>query len=209
MARTVGLDMGAIVAAALEIADTEGVAKLTMRRLSAALEVSPMSIYHHVGGKEQLLDLVVDQSLNALPAVDLHDDPARQVRLVFLAMHQLLVRHPSLAHAIAVRPLEGPVAMRTADGVLGALHRTGFGEDAAVATFVSMFSFTLGASLYRITRRTAGTGRSFPQAAEHDTPAVYRVRHSLAETVADDEQFLADLDKLLASTSRADPRATE
>jgi hypothetical protein len=114
-------------------------------------------------------------------------------------MHQLLVEHPALAHAIAVRPLEGPVAMRTAEGVLGALHRAGFDDDRAVRTFVTMFRFTLGASLYRITRQTAGTGRSFPQASESETPAVYRVRQSLTETVSSDEQFLADLEKLLHS----------
>lgn len=202
VARNVGLDMSAIVSAALGIADTEGVEKLTMRRLSAALDVTPMSIYHHIGGgKEQLLDLVVDQSLSALPVIDADADADEQIRRVFLGMHRLLVEHPSLAHAIAVRPLEGPVAMRTADGVLAALHRAGFDEHAAVTTFVSLFSFTLGASLYRITRRTAGNGRSFPQASEQETPAVYRVRHSLTETSSDD-QFLSDLAGLLASRPR-------
>jgi len=34
-----------------------------MRRLSAELGVTPMATYHHASGREELLDLVIDQSL--------------------------------------------------------------------------------------------------------------------------------------------------
>ncbi|GLW06541.1 hypothetical protein Misp01_16710 [Microtetraspora sp. NBRC 13810] len=46
-----------IIDAALEIADAQGLRRLTMRRLGDALQVEAMAIYHHVpGGKEALLD---------------------------------------------------------------------------------------------------------------------------------------------------------
>ncbi|MBB5134360.1 AcrR family transcriptional regulator [Thermocatellispora tengchongensis] len=46
-----------IIDAALEIADSQGLRRLTMRRLGDALQVEAMAIYHHLpGGKEALLD---------------------------------------------------------------------------------------------------------------------------------------------------------
>ena len=65
-----GLDVPTVVRTSLAIADAEGLDGLTMRRLASELDVTPMAIYHHVKNKEQLLDLVVDESLKELPAVD-------------------------------------------------------------------------------------------------------------------------------------------
>jgi AcrR family transcriptional regulator len=50
-----------IVRAALEIADADGTAAVTMRRVAAALGSStPMSLYRYVGGKDGILDLMLD-----------------------------------------------------------------------------------------------------------------------------------------------------
>ena len=49
-----------LLAAAVEIADAEGVGAVTMRRVSAAVGVEAMSLYHYVPGKEGLLDGLAD-----------------------------------------------------------------------------------------------------------------------------------------------------
>ncbi|NCD21284.1 MAG: TetR family transcriptional regulator, partial [Actinobacteria bacterium] len=49
-----------VLAGALRLADEIGAEALTIRRLAAALGVKPMTIYHHVPGKEQILDGIVD-----------------------------------------------------------------------------------------------------------------------------------------------------
>lgn len=199
MARAAGLDVDAIVDAALGIADADGLEGLTMRRLSGALRVSPMAIYHHVDGKETLLGLVIDQSLRALPDIDpdAAGDPGRQLRDFFLALHHLLVRHPALAQAMAARSLEGPVATVKAERALAALRRCGFDDDAVVEGFVSAFSYVLGASLYRVSRTAAGSGRSFPDIDQSATPTAHEVRQRLAADVIDDQHIRRGLDKLL------------
>src|SRR4051794_41770122 len=49
-----------VLRAAVEIADAGGIGSLTIRSLAQALGVKPMSVYHHVANKEQILDGIVD-----------------------------------------------------------------------------------------------------------------------------------------------------
>ena len=54
MATRVGLDRAAVIAAAVDIVDTEGLAALTMTRLAAALGIRGPSLYAHVRGQAGL-----------------------------------------------------------------------------------------------------------------------------------------------------------
>ena len=53
-----GLSQAAIVDAALEIIDLEGLDALTMRTVAHRLGTGPASLYAHVGSKEELIELV-------------------------------------------------------------------------------------------------------------------------------------------------------
>jgi AcrR family transcriptional regulator len=55
-----GLSVERIVAAAIDLADREGMAALSMRRVADGLKASPMSLYTYVPGKGELLDLMID-----------------------------------------------------------------------------------------------------------------------------------------------------
>ena len=59
-ARRPGLSRDAVVAAAVALADAEGLSALSMRALAGRLGVEAMSLYHHVPNKEALLDAMVD-----------------------------------------------------------------------------------------------------------------------------------------------------
>ena len=66
----VQLDRRRIVDMALEHIEESGLSTLTMRRLGGRLGVEAMSLYHHVPGKEELLDAIVDVLIG-----DMHADP--------------------------------------------------------------------------------------------------------------------------------------
>src|SRR5260370_34688389 len=55
-----GVTADDVVAAAIDIADREGVDALTIRRVAEACGLSPMGLYRHVRDKDDLLDRVVD-----------------------------------------------------------------------------------------------------------------------------------------------------
>jgi TetR/AcrR family transcriptional regulator, tetracycline repressor protein len=54
------LSRGRILDAALRLVDEEGMGALSMRRLGADLGVNPMSIYHHVPGKDAVISGLVE-----------------------------------------------------------------------------------------------------------------------------------------------------
>ncbi|MEV4018710.1 TetR/AcrR family transcriptional regulator [Nonomuraea angiospora] len=56
-----GLSLGRIVRAAIEIADAEGLEGLSMRKVADRLGFTTMSLYRHVPGRDQLVDLMVDE----------------------------------------------------------------------------------------------------------------------------------------------------
>ena len=49
-----------VVTKAIKLADSEGVGRLSMRRLAGELDAGAMSLYHYVANKEELLDAMID-----------------------------------------------------------------------------------------------------------------------------------------------------
>src|ERR671915_993295 len=58
-----GLQVERIVEAAIRVADAEGLAALSMRRVAGELGVGTMSLYTYVPGKAELLDVMLDTVL--------------------------------------------------------------------------------------------------------------------------------------------------
>jgi len=105
------LDVGAITAAAVELADAEGIAAVTMRGLVSRLGLaSPMALYTYVPAKAELVDLMVD-SCFAVFDLDVPAVPARladRIRAVADANRVLYRQHPWLADVATERPPLGP-----------------------------------------------------------------------------------------------------
>ncbi|MGW1635481.1 GntR family transcriptional regulator [Streptomyces lavendulae] len=135
-----------IVRTAVEIADAEGLAALTMRRLGAELGVSAMSLYRHVRNKEQLVVLMADEVFGeeALPE---RPPPHWRSRLELSAAVQwrLYGRHPWLAGAMNLnRPLLVPNGIRHIDWALAALDGLGLDDDARMHAAVTLFGYVRG-----------------------------------------------------------------
>jgi AcrR family transcriptional regulator len=93
-----------VVGEALAVIAQDGVQALTMRGLAARLGVVPGAVYHHVGTKQQLQDLVLD---NVLAEVDLHLDHSlawtEQLKLLAHRLRQVLEAHPGVAGILKTR----------------------------------------------------------------------------------------------------------
>src|SRR3954454_10230669 len=111
--REPALHLDRVVAAAVELADAEGMAALSMRRLARELGVAPMTLYGHVPGKGELADLMHDAVLAELYR---DDEPAGNWRArldtVARANFQLFRRHPWAVDLAGGRPPPGPQRMR-------------------------------------------------------------------------------------------------
>jgi AcrR family transcriptional regulator len=98
-----------IVAAALAIADTEGLEAISMRKLAAKLGVGAMTLYHHVADKQELL-LLMSDAIGAELLIEgeypTHwRDALRAIAHNTRGAHE---RHPWLLDSVSQRP--GPTA---------------------------------------------------------------------------------------------------
>jgi AcrR family transcriptional regulator len=116
----------AIADAAMAVVDAEGLEGLSMRRLAQELGTGPASLYAHVSGKPELLQLLIDRVAGEMPAIE--PDPERwqeQLKEYLRAMHAALARHRDLAGAALANIPTGPQAIATIDGLLGILRAGG------------------------------------------------------------------------------------
>lgn len=112
--------------AAVAVADTDGLAALTMRRLAQDLGVEAMSLYHHVANKDDILDGMVDLVFSeiAIPPDDVDWKTALRVRSH--SVRSALTRHPWAVAVIESRATPGVANLRHHDAVLGCLRGAGF-----------------------------------------------------------------------------------
>ncbi|NAZ88559.1 TetR/AcrR family transcriptional regulator, partial [Kineococcus indalonis] len=103
------LDLDALVAAAVALADEHGLAALTMRRLAERVGTGVMSLYTYVADRDELLDVVLDAVYAAAPRRDTAGRPWRErVRAVAEDNRLLYRHHPWAAEVSTLRPPLGP-----------------------------------------------------------------------------------------------------
>ncbi len=117
------LSIEKIVSAAVEIADRDGLAAVSMSRVAQSLGFSAMSLYRYISSKEDLLTLMQD-AVCAVPAPPKDSIPDwREGMRVFVRMSVgILRKHPWFADIpIAGAPLT-PNSLRLVDWVLGTMR---------------------------------------------------------------------------------------
>ncbi|MET7466479.1 TetR/AcrR family transcriptional regulator [Nonomuraea sp. NPDC005501] len=128
-----GLDLDRIVRAAVELADAEGLSGLSMRKVADRLGFTTMSLYRHVPGRDQLVDLMRDAVLGELaeppaePEGGGGDRGGWRERLEACARQgwEVRRRHPWLGEARGVRHVPGPNAVAHFEHMLSAVAGTG------------------------------------------------------------------------------------
>ena len=135
---------------AIELADTGGIAALTMRKLAQALDVEAMSLYHHVANKDDILDGMVDLVFAEieLPAGDLDWSTAMRQRA--RSLRSALVRHPWAIGIIDSRSAPGPATLRHHDAVIGCCRRAGFSVEMSAHAFSLIDSYIYGFVLQEV-----------------------------------------------------------
>ncbi|MEV6768001.1 TetR/AcrR family transcriptional regulator [Nocardia sp. NPDC051030] len=76
LGRPAGLDADRIVRTAVNLADLGGLSAATLPKIAASLGVTPMSLYRHIGSKDELIGLMADLAFGLVPADPGPADPA-------------------------------------------------------------------------------------------------------------------------------------
>ena len=115
-----------VVAAAVELADRDGIESISMRRLAQELGVEAMSLYTHVRNKDDLLDGMTDAVIAEIPLSAGGASWKVWLRQVALDARLVMLRHPWAPGKIETRTSPGPAALAYINAILGTLREGGF-----------------------------------------------------------------------------------
>jgi AcrR family transcriptional regulator len=115
-----------VVAAAIALADRDGVESISMRRLAQELGVEAMSLYTHVRNKDDLLDGMIDAVIGQIPVDAAGAGWKAALREMVLAARGVVLRHPWAPRTMETRTAPGLAATRYINAVLGILREGGF-----------------------------------------------------------------------------------
>jgi TetR/AcrR family tetracycline transcriptional repressor len=135
----------AIVAAAIGLLDREGLAALSMRRLGEELGAGAASLYWHVGSKDGLLDLVLDELIGEVEVPD--PDAVRwqeQLKETARSQRRVSLRHPYLVRVSIGRIPMGPNALRITERTLSILRTGGLSPRLAVQGYLLLIDTVNG-----------------------------------------------------------------
>jgi AcrR family transcriptional regulator len=144
MAKRAPLSRERVVAAATKLADEKGAAGVTMRAVAATLGVEAMSLYNHVGGRDDLLDGMVDAVFTEIELPTAGADWKTAMRARANSARDVLRRHPWAVGMLDSRSSPGPATLRHHDAVLGALRAGGFSVRMAAHAFSVIDSYLYG-----------------------------------------------------------------
>lgn len=145
------LNLAAIVAKAVEVADADGLAAVSMRRIADELGVGTMSLYRHVPGKSELLDLMLD-GVAGEPFAGRTDSDAALLTGGWRANLEEFARgawaqfhrHPWLLQVSQARPIMGPNEMLGTETILAAIAEIGLSSADTVAVLSTVYGYVSG-----------------------------------------------------------------
>lgn len=171
-----------IAAAAVRIADADGIDAVSMRRVAAELGCGTMSLYNYVPRKEDLYELMVDAVSGeyVLPAAPPDGDWRTEMLALGRQTREIMRRHPWLPRIMSTLHGFSPNALRYLEHCLGALE----GLDAPYGTKMELIGMVNGSVMTFVVNEfaMAERARALPWSEEQEQ----RVRFAyLAGQVAD------------------------
>jgi AcrR family transcriptional regulator len=168
--RTAQISRTDVLTAALELADEAGLESVTMHAVGRHLAVTPMALYRHVGGKDALLDGLIETLLTEVtetaaaapaPGEPLAPGEARppwETRLVALAyaMRATARRHPAVFPLLLSRPAVTPAAQAARDAVYLGLRDAGLPAESVARAERLVSTAILGFAVSEAAGRFAG-----------------------------------------------------
>lgn len=186
-----------VLRAARDLADSSGLSAITLRRVAAALGVEAMSLYHHLPGKEGLLDGLAEQVVVEIQE-ELgdgqgaeRDDWRAELRHRCLTARKVMLRHPWAPGLLSTRPTIPPSLWSYYDDVLETMIRGGLDYHLAHRGMHALGPMVLG-FVQELFSPTAAGGNTDTDAAEQDFEAMAAAVPHLTAMVASEVHAAGD-----------------
>lgn len=148
-AHDLSLSVDAIVTAATVVADAEGLAALSMRRVAAEIGVATMSLYRHVSDKDDLLTRMMDAAIAEWQfPVDVPVGWRARVELAARELWAAFRRHPWLAPALSMtRPQPIARGLAYTEWVLAAFEDCGMDTQTTFTAHLTLMNYVRGTAV--------------------------------------------------------------
>jgi AcrR family transcriptional regulator len=133
-----------VLEGAVALADKIGIEALTIRRLAEALDSKPMTIYHYVASKEEIVDGMVELIFAEIEQPPTDEDWKTAIRRRCVSARQVLNRHPWAAPLMESRTSPGPANLGHHEAVLACLRRGGLSFQMMAHAYAVLDSFVYG-----------------------------------------------------------------
>ncbi|MFE6165286.1 TetR/AcrR family transcriptional regulator [Streptomyces sp. NPDC056486] len=140
------LSLERIGAVAVQVADAEGFAAVTMRRLATELGVAPMAAYRHVSGKDDLWALMAERVAAEHRIPEELTEWREVLRAFALLTREMMLRHPWVGQLPTALFVLTPGRMAIAERQLAALDGLGLDEDTMMTAFRTVSAYAHGAA---------------------------------------------------------------
>lgn len=151
--RVRSLSRDEIVQAAIKVADAEGPAAISMRRIARELNAGAMSLYWHVASKDELLDLMLDAVEAEQQIPEPTGDWRADLRTLARTQRTVLHRHEWLMDFIGGRPPLGPNTLRNLERALALFDKLRLETGTAMNVLGTLGTYVMGAVLREFRER--------------------------------------------------------
>ena len=149
-----GLSRSRVIAAAIGIADAEGLEAVSIRRVAAALDARPMSLYSHIASKDDLVALMLDaMSGEMLVSGPLPDRWRDALHAIATRAYATYVAHPWMLSAFSRGTRVGPNMLRRAEQSAAAVASLDLDPPDAWVALSIVHEWTIGHALHVVTLR--------------------------------------------------------
>jgi len=143
----VSLSRERVLAGAITVADAGGIGRLTIRTLAQELGVKPMSVYHYVANKDEIIDGIVDLVYGEIdlpvPGGDWRGEIGRRAH----SARRVLANHPWATPLLQSRIHPGPATLRHHNAFIATLRAAGFSVELTAHAFALIDSYVFGFAL--------------------------------------------------------------
>jgi len=139
-----------VLAAAIELADAEGIAGLSMRRLGAELGVEAMSLYHWFASKDELLSAMLDVVYDEIEVPPIDGDWRASIRRMAISTHAALLRHRWACGLLMTKVDLSTPRIGHMDRVLGRLAEAGLSDTLVDHAYHALDSYVVGFTLWQL-----------------------------------------------------------
>ena len=140
-----------VLQGAVAVADAGGIASLTIRSLAAELGAKPMSVYHHVANKDEILDGIVDIVFSEIELPTIGGEWHSEMRRRAASAREAMRRHPWAIGLVETRTSPGPATLKHHDAVIGTLRKGGFSVEMTAHAFALIDAYVYGFALSEAT----------------------------------------------------------